>query len=180
PEEGLRDRLAAALAAVLVRGWSPTVGGVALGVLNVWLYLAHMPWGVTGELARWAIGALEMAGLGPGPLQGAGTLSGCALVGTRGPWISHTLTLDAGVVAGAFAGALLAGEFRIRRPAERRRYVQALAGGMVMGYGASLAMGCTVGAFFSAIPSLALNGWVFGVALAVGAWLGVWLIRRIP
>ncbi len=176
---GLLDRLAAALAAVLVRGWSPTAGGVALGVLNVWLYLAHMPWGVTGELSRWAIGVLEIAGVGPGPLQGAGTLSGCALVGTRGPWISHTLTLDVGMVAGAFAGALLAGEFRIRRPAERRRYVQALAGGLLMGYGASLAMGCTIGAFFSAIPSLALNGWVFAAALALGARVGVSVIRRI-
>ncbi|MDR7555552.1 MAG: YeeE/YedE family protein [Armatimonadota bacterium] len=176
---GLLDRLAVALAAVLVRGWSPTAGGVALGVLNVWLYLAHMPWGVTGELSRWAIGVLEIAGVGPGPLQGAGTLSGCALVGTRGPWISHALTLDVGMVAGAFAGALLAGEFRIRRPAERRRYVQALAGGLLMGYGASLAMGCTIGAFFSAIPSLALNGWVFAAALALGARVGVSVIRRI-
>jgi uncharacterized membrane protein YedE/YeeE len=178
--QGLSDRLAAALVAVLVRGWSPIAGGVALGVLNVWLYLAHMPWGVTGELSRWAIGVLELAGVGPGPLQGAGTLSGCALVGTRGPWISHTLTLDVGMVAGALAGALLAGEFRIRRPAQRRRYVQALAGGVAMGYGASLAMGCTVGAFFSAIPSLALNGWVFAAALALGARLGVSVIRRMP
>lgn len=49
-----------------------------------------------------------------------------------------------------------------------------------MGYGAGLAMGCTVGAFFSAIPSLALNGWVFGVALAGGAYLGTHALRYLP
>ncbi|MCA9894041.1 MAG: YeeE/YedE family protein, partial [Anaerolineae bacterium] len=41
-------------------------------------------------------------------------------------------------------------------------------------------MGCTIGAFFSAIPSLALNGWVFAVFLAAGAWLGTQAIKRIP
>jgi len=39
-------------------------------------------------------------------------------------------------------------------------------------------MGCTIGAFFSAIPSLALNGWVFALCLAAGAWVGTQLIQR--
>ncbi|MFM7583342.1 MAG: YeeE/YedE thiosulfate transporter family protein, partial [Caldilinea sp.] len=59
-----------------------------------------------------------------------------------------------------------------------RRYWQAAGGGLLMGVGATLAMGCTIGAFFSAIPSLALNGWVFALCLAAGAWLGVQLIQR--
>jgi hypothetical protein len=48
-----------------------------------------------------------------------------------------------------------------------------------MGYGAGIAMGCTIGAFFSSIPSLAVNGWVFAVFLGVGAWIGTLIIRRI-
>jgi hypothetical protein len=40
-------------------------------------------------------------------------------------------------------------------------------------------MGCTIGALFSAIPSLAVNGWVFGAFLALGAWLGTQMIQRI-
>jgi uncharacterized membrane protein YedE/YeeE len=169
-----------ALRGVLVRGWSPLAGGVALGVLNVYLYTAHMPWGVTGEISRWSIGLLTLTGLGPGPLTGAGELAACALAAGGGPWLTHTLTLNVGMIGGAFAGALLSGEFRLRRPRERRRYVQALGGGVLMGYGATLAMGCTLGALFSAIPSLALNGWAFGLSLAAGAWLGVQIIKRIP
>jgi uncharacterized membrane protein YedE/YeeE len=174
------DRVEASLRAVFVRGWPPVLGGTALGVLNVFLYTAHMPWGVTGEISRWAIGLLDLAGLGPGPLAGAGQLAACALAAGGGPLITHTLTLNLGMIAGSFTGALLAGEFRIRVPRERRRYSQALGGGILMGYGATLAMGCTLGAFFSAIPSLALNGWVFGLALAAGAWMGVQVIKRIP
>lgn len=175
-----RDRVDASLRAVLVRGWPPLVGGIALGVLNVFLYTAHMPWGVTGEISRWSIGLLNLAGAGPGPLAGAGELAACALATGGGPLITHTLTLNLGMVAGSFTGALMAGEFRIRLPRERRRYAQALGGGILMGYGATLTMGCTLGAFFSAIPSLALNGWAFALALAAGAWVGVQVIKRIP
>jgi hypothetical protein len=139
-----------------------------------------MPWGVTGEISRWSIGLLGLAGWGPGPLKGAEELAACALAAGTGPWLTHTLTLNLGMVSGSFAGALLAGEFRLRRPKERRRYLQALGGGVLMGYGATLTMGCTLGAFFSAIPSLAVNGWAFGLSLAAGAWVGVQVIRRIP
>ena len=41
-------------------------------------------------------------------------------------------------------------------------------------------VGCTLGAFFSAIPSLALNGWVYGAGLCIGAYVGVQIIKRFP
>ena len=45
--------------------------------------------------------------------------------------------------------------------------------------GAGLGLGCTLGAFYSAIPSLALNGWIFGAAMAVGALGGAQIVRRL-
>ncbi|RIK36992.1 MAG: hypothetical protein DCC57_21985 [Chloroflexi bacterium] len=84
-----------------------------------------------------------------------------------------------GMVFGSFIAALYAGEFKIRLPRQKTRYLQAAGGGVVMGYGAGLAMGCTIGAFFSAIPSLAVNGWVFALCLTAGAWIGAKVIERI-
>jgi hypothetical protein len=49
-----------------------------------------------------------------------------------------------------------------------------------MGYGAGLAIGCTIGAFFDSIASLSLSGWLFGIAIAGGAFFGVQAIKRIP
>ena len=69
--------------------------------------------------------------------------------------------------------------FRSRVPRQPQRYVQSLGGGVIMGYGAGLALGCTLGAFYSAIPSLALNGWIFGAAMAVGALGGAQIVRRL-
>jgi hypothetical protein len=41
----------------------------------------------------------------------------------------------------------------------------AIIGGILMGYGARLAFGCSIGAFFSGIASGSLHGWLwFGFA----------------
>jgi uncharacterized membrane protein YedE/YeeE len=85
-----------------------------------------------------------------------------------------------GLLPGALVGALFAKEFKLRFPRTPRRYLQSLGGGILMGYGAGLAIGCTIGAFFSSIPSLSVSGWLFGLALAGGAFLGVQVIKRIP
>lgn len=164
---------------VFVRAWPIALTGLGLGALNVFDYAYRHPLGVTGELARWADALAGLVGLSAGPLLGADQISGCTLAPESGGLLTHGLMLDVGLVFGALLAALLAGEFKIRLPADRRRYGQAVGGGVLMGYGAGLAVGCTIGAFFSAIPSLALNGWVFGASLTVGAFVGVQVIKRL-
>jgi hypothetical protein len=84
------------------------------------------------------------------------------------------------MIGGAFIAASLASEFKLRWPRQPLRYIQSIGGGVLMGYGAGVALGCTVGAFFSAIPSLALNGWAFALALAGGAYIGVKVLNHLP
>lgn len=181
PASGLTfgERLHDLYHAIFVRAWPIALAGLGLGALNVFSYAYRHPLGLTGELARWANALAGLVGLSAGPLLGTDQLSGCTLTSESGGLLTHGLMLDVGLIFGALLAALLAGEFKIRLPTDRRRYWQALGGGVLMGYGAGLAVGCTIGAFFSAIPSLALNGWVFGASLAVGAFLGVQVIRRL-
>lgn len=178
-DETFAAKLNNVLRRIFAHGWTAPVGGAVLGGLNVLLFTAAHPWGFTGEISRWSIGFSNWLGFGPGSLLGADTLPGCALE-TGGPSIiNHMFFLVWGMILGAFIAALFAGEFKIRIPRQKTRYVQAMGGGITMGYGAGIAMGCTIGAFFSAIPSLALNGWIFAIFLAVGAWLGTQIIQRI-
>jgi uncharacterized membrane protein YedE/YeeE len=166
-------------ASVLGRGWPPLAAVTALALLNVAAFLVDTPLGVTGELGAWADRAASLVGLATPPLLGADTLAGCNLaLGALGVLNPSTL-LDAGLVLGAMLAALAAREFKVRVPRQRRRYVQSVAGGSLMGYGAGIGVGCTIGAFFSAIPSLGLSGWVFGLALLAGAGIGTQIIRRI-
>ncbi len=178
-EESFGAKLQDSLRRFFVHGWPITIGGAALGFLNVLMFLNSHPWGFTGEVSRWVIGFTNVLGVGPGELQGAASLPGCALEVAESGILHHMLFLVWGMVFGSFIAALFAGEFKIRFPRQKIRYAQAAGGGVVMGYGAGLAMGCTIGAFFSAIPSLAANGWFFALFLAIGAWVGTQIIQRI-
>jgi uncharacterized protein len=174
------DHLRAIGRLIFVKGWPVVVGGVALATLNVFLYTYRHPWGVVAGLGIWADKVASAMHLGAGELLGRSGLAGCAFEPDTASPLGHMPLLNLGVIAGAFIAASLASEFKLRIPKQPLRYAQSIGGGVLMGYGAGLALGCTVGAFFSAIPSLALNGWVFAGSLAVGAYIGVKLLNRIP
>lgn len=172
------ERLTAGYERIFVRAWPALVGGAALGVLNILEYLYKKPWGITTAVSRWAGWLAYAAGYPAHTLLYYGPKPAGKDLLAHIPWLSGGDVLDWGLVFGAFTAALLAGEFKVRF-APRKRYVQSFLGGVAMGYGARLAMGCNIGGFFSAVPSLALNGWVFGLGLFVGAWIGVQIIRRL-
>lgn len=180
PVESFRERIGEIWGTVFVRGWPAAVGGAALGGVTFLMYTIHMPWGVTGELQRWTNGLLDLAGASPAAPLGLSDIGGCAARADETGLFGHTFSVTVGLLVGALVAALFAKEFKIRYPRSIVRYVQALGGGVLMGLGAGLAIGCTIGSFFSAIPSLSVAGWLFGVALAGGAYLGVLTIRRIP
>ena len=168
------------LTALFQREWSPIVGGVVLGILNILLFIRFHPLGVVGEISRWSISIANIAGLPELDLKGMEELGACALVIVEGPWLTHGLFLNTGIVIGSAASSIFSGEFKLRVPRSTIRYIQSLVGGGIMGYGAGLGLGCTLGAFFSAVPSLALSGWVYAVGLTVGAYIGVQWIKKFP
>ena len=176
--ESVGDELRALGRKVFVRGWPIVIAGAVLGGLNVLLFTAQEPWGFTGEVGRWSADLATFLGAPPPPALGVDDLPGCVFVPSDG-LLNHMSFMVGGMWVGSFAAALGAGEFKIRIPTQPVRYAQSLGGGVLMGYGAGLAMGCTIGAFFSSIPSLAINGWVFALFLGVGAWIGTQMIRRI-
>ena len=179
PDDTFEQKLAILWNSVFVRGWPAVVGGGVLGVIGVLMYMVHMPFGVTGELARFSntiMSTLNFAA--PEPI-GLSDLGGCSGLSNSTGLFTHTFAVTVGVLPGALIGALFASEFKLRFPRDAKRYVQALGGGVIMGYGAGLAIGCTVGAFFSSIPSLSISGWLFALALSGGAFLGVQVIKRL-
>lgn len=160
---------------VLVRRWSPVVGGALVGALATLSYFKVQPLGVTAEIGSLARTAAAELGWLQGRLIGLDGFAGCATKVIQ--TISDNGLLVAGLVAGAFAGALPAGQFQpVRHPAPA--YATALAGGVLLGFGAMLALGCTVGVLLSGIMAFALSGWVFALAMLVAIRLGLILNRR--
>lgn len=179
PDDSFSGQLKGLWSKVFVHGWSAAVGGAVLGGIVVFMYMVHMPWGVTGEIGRWTLAAMDTAGIGAPVFKGLSDLGGCSAQTSQPGLFNHTFAITVGLIPGALVAALFSREFKVRLPKSPTRYVQSLGGGVLMGYGAGLAVGCTIGSFFNAIPSLAVSGWVFGLALAGGAFIGTQAIRRI-
>lgn len=78
-----------------------------------------------------------------------------------------------GVLLGAFVGSLIKGHFRWEACEDPRELRRQITGAMLMGAGAVIAVGCTVGQGLSAFSVLAFSAPVATAAIFVGAALGL-------
>lgn len=79
----------------------------------------------------------------------------------------------AGVLLGAFAGSLVKGQFRWEACEDPRELKRQVLGAALMGLGAALAMGCTIGQGLSAFSLLTLNAPIVFGSIFAGAALGL-------
>lgn len=139
----------------------PMVGGVLLGVLNT----AQM-----AAASAWTVGY---------PLTLVPSIASGRSPQTVAQTALPLLVLDGCMALGALLAAALGGGLRLRWPRRAIDVVTGLAGGLLMGWGISMAHGCNVGGVLSAIPSLSLGGWLFLPAMLAGAWVGTRVISRL-
>ena len=153
--------------------WPLLAGAVALAGLNfMTLVVAGHPWSITWAFALWAAKTARVIGWNAD--QASFWSDGFPRAALEAPLLADVVTvMDFGLVLGALAAAGLAGRFTPSMRVPPRSWLAALIGGLAMGYGARIAFGCNVGAFFSGAASTSLHGWLWIVAALVGTWLGV-------
>jgi hypothetical protein len=152
----------------LVRFWAPVPAVIAAGVLSAYYFgLTGTFWAVTGEFTRWGGHLLQLAGFHP---ETWGYFKIIHLEGSPLDRVDGVMIL--GMFAGCLAAALWANNVKLRLPRHRIRILQAVLGGMIAGFGARLAMGCNLAAFFTGIPQFSLHAWYFALATAAGTWVG--------
>ena len=83
--------------------------------------------------------------------------------------------MNIAIILGAGLAASLAGRFAPLLRIPPRSLAAALIGGLMLGYGARLAFGCHIGAFFSGVVFGSLHGWVWLVFGLLGTLAGVYL-----
>ncbi|MDQ2635119.1 MAG: YeeE/YedE family protein [Pseudomonadota bacterium] len=175
--QGMEPGLAALGRAVFVDRWPAAVGGLAVAAISALYYFRVAPLGVTAELGSLVRTAGSSHELLPETLLGLDTLRGCATV-VKETLLSPNGLLVVGLVLGSFAAALVGGQFRPALPT-RAQIAKGLVGGVLMGWGAMVSLGCTVGVLLSGIHAGALSGWVFLVCCTLGVWLGLSTMRRV-
>lgn len=78
-----------------------------------------------------------------------------------------------GVLIGAFIGSLIKGHFRWEACEDPRELKRQVLGAVLMGFGAALAIGCTVGQGLSAFSVLSLSAPIVFLSIFAGAALGL-------
>lgn len=149
--------------------WHPVTAVVILGVLSAAYFgILQTVWAVTGEFTRWGGHFLQWLG------YDTGQMSYFKIIKLQGlPWNRVDGWVVFGMFGGALIAALLAGNFKLRVPVQRRRLVQGLFGGIIAGFGTRLAMGCNLAAMFTGVPQFTLHAWLFTLATITGTYFGL-------
>ncbi len=92
--------------------------------------------------------------------------------GIPNPALNPADWMSIALIGGAAVMALMHGEFKLKMPTLGQAG-WAILGGVLMGVGSRLGLGCNVGAFFVRAANGDVGGWLFGVGMIGGAYLGV-------
>lgn len=161
--------------------WNPYVAGVVLGLVLLSAYLvAGNGLGATALPKR----SLAVVGNQFAPEWTAqNTVLKNYVADGASPLRNWLVVEVVGVILGGFLGALSAG--RLAKKVEkgpnisvRGRLTYALAGGVIMGFAASLARGCTSGQALSGGAGLATGSWIFMIMVFAGGYSVAHLVRR--
>ena len=158
--------------------WNPWWAGVALGlVLLLTFVLTGHGVGATGATTR----LTAWLGAQAAPTATAANAYLGPLIQNGNPlssWISWQVL---GVALGALASAFSAGRVRVQLDGEHsvgrsKRIVSALLGGLMAGFGARVAAGCTSGLGLSGAATLSIAAFVFlAVFFIVGLVVARWI-----
>lgn len=157
----------------IVRGtWPMWVGAIVLAALNAAVLLTRgSPWGITSAFVLWGSKALQAVGVD--------VASWSYWQGDKAEQLTQPVLADAtsllnfGIIVGALVASAISGAFVLHKRIPGKALLAAAIGGLLMGYGARLAYGCNIGAYFSGIASFSAHGWLWGVLALFGTWIGL-------
>ncbi len=141
--------------------WPLLWGAAGLGVAAVLIVvLSGRPWALISAYALWGSKIVALTGE---DVTFWGHWAANPDVLEKSIFTDAASIVDLGTIAGAMLAAAATGRFAVRGGLPLKGLALALIGGIVMGFGARLSVGCNIGAFFSGIVSGSLHGWIWGV-----------------
>lgn len=160
----------------------PYLAGILLGItLFLAFFITGNGLGASGGMNRLLV--LVEDTIYPEHIDRTAYLSSLA-GGDRNPLDSWVVFVTIGVVIGGFASGWINGRIKVetvRGPHTpvRVRWVMAFLGGVLMGYGARMARGCTSGQALSGGAVLSVGSWAFMLAVFAGGYAFAYFARKL-
>lgn len=159
---------------LFTKKWSMTTTALVIAGLFVILTLVSGGWGASTLHGYWFGRVLTWFGVEG---QTLADYTGKSVAAFTGPFFENGGNMrNFSIIIGAFAATLIAGKFTETFKAGLKikplEIVLFAAGGLLLGIGTRLSMGCNVGALYTPIAQFSLAGWFYLVFLFVGGWIG--------
>ncbi|MFD2924090.1 YeeE/YedE family protein [Halobacillus naozhouensis] len=152
--------------------WPLLVAAVVLAVLNaITLSVRGNPWGITSAFALWGSKFLQTFGV---DVASWGYWQGNTAALNQTVLADSTSVMNFGIILGSFIAASFQGNFKPKK-IKPGVATSSILGGILMGYGARLAFGCNIGAYFGGIASFSLHGWVWMSMALAGTYLALFI-----
>ncbi|MCA9523808.1 MAG: YeeE/YedE family protein [Myxococcales bacterium] len=161
--------------------WNPYIAGVALGLvlLAAFLVLGH---GIGASGASSRLGVFLMNGVSESHVHASQYFARYFAAGSHvlNDWLVFMVI---GIFGGGLVSSVLGGRNKSEivkgpRVGVGWRLIAALSGGILMGFAARLARGCTSGQALSGGALLSVGSWIFMLAVFAGGYAVAALVRR--
>ena len=153
--------------------WPLFAAAIVLAILNALTLLTRgQPWGITSAFSLWGSKIASNFGVDVanwGYWQGANAAALNASI-----FADSTTVMNIGIIIGAFIASAAGGLFKFTQTT-LGNFAASVIGGLMMGYGARLAFGCNIGAYFGGIASFSAHGYIWGIMAMAGTFLALYL-----
>lgn len=161
---------------------SPYLAGFGLGlVLLAAFFVAGQGLGASGAMMRTVV-AVEKT-VAPDHVKNNAYLKKYS-GGERSPfsdWIVFEIigVITGGIISGALAGRIKKETNKGPRITNKQRYIFAVIGGALFGFGARMARGCTSGVALSGGATLIVGSWATMMAIFAAAYAAAYFVRKL-
>lgn len=161
--------------------WNPIFGGIMIGIAIILsFYTAGRGLGASGAFTRFSAWLQDL--IFPSFTENSAYFSKYFIHG-HNPLNNYLVYMALGLMLGAFVASKVAGDFKfeiLRGPnvSNKVRLILALAGGIISGFAARLARGCTSGLALVGGAELSIGAWVFMIFIFAGGFAAAYFVRR--
>ncbi len=161
--------------------WDPVLGGVMIGIaMLLTFYIAGRGLGVSGALTSFIAWFQNI--ILPSVTQNSEYFSQY-FAGGINPIFDYLVFMAVGIMIGGFTASLVSKDFKfeiLKGPniSNKGRLVYAFIGGILVGYAARLARGCTSGQALVGAAELSVGSWAFMFAIFIGGFAAAYFVRR--
>jgi uncharacterized membrane protein YedE/YeeE len=161
--------------------WNPIFGGTMIGLAMILtFYISGRGLGASGSITSFAVWVQNL--IAPTYTKSSEYFSPYVANGAN-PLTDYMVFMAIGIMIGSFAAGIISKSFKfeiLKGPniSNKGRLIYALIGGILIGFAARMARGCTSGQALVGGAELSVGSWAFMFSIFAGGFAVAYFIRR--